>query len=152
METYKRKPNFNCKICNKYIYKRPSEIEKGHVYCSQECYGKSCTILIQCLNCGADLKSGLNKNTCNRECSNKLRIGSKYKTGRPSKDKVKTRKALKIRLIDLKGSSCEKCKYPNTKILEVHHIIRQCDGGSDELDNLQLICPNCHAEEHYDKN
>jgi 5-methylcytosine-specific restriction endonuclease McrA len=31
----------------------------------------------------------------------------------------------------------------------VHHIVRRSDGGSDELENLELVCPTCHAEIHY---
>ena len=149
MEAYIRKPNCHCKICNKEIYKRPHQIEKGGVYCSQKCYGKSCSILINCIVCGAEFNKGLHKKTCSRECANKLRIGNKYKQGRPSKDKVKTIRLLKERLIELRGSKCERCSYDKTHILNVHHKIRRADGGSDKLDNLELICPNCHAEEHY---
>ena len=32
--------------------------------------------------------------------------------------------------------------------LEVHHIIYQCKGGSDELDNLVTLCDLCHAVTH----
>lgn len=78
-----------------------------------------------------------------------MKIGSHYKTGRPIKDVVKTQHALKLRLIELRGSCCEQCGCPKTNILNVHHKIRKADGGSDNLENLQLICPNCHAEIHY---
>lgn len=148
MEKYIRKPNCICKICNKEIYRRPSQINKGNVYCSQDCFGKSCEILIACVICGIEYQKGLHKKTCSRVCANKLRIGTKY-TGRPLKDKVKTAQALKTRLIELRGPKCERCPYSNVKILNVHHKIRRADGGSDDLDNLELICPNCHAEEHY---
>lgn len=145
---YVRTPNCNCVICNKEIYRRPAQIAKGSVYCSQKCYGESCTILVACVICGTEYRKGLHKKTCNRACANKLRIGSKY-NGRPLKDKVKNQRALKERLIKLRGTSCERCDYPNTKILNVHHKIYRSNGGTNELDNLELICPNCHAEEHY---
>lgn len=148
MEKYTRKPNCNCKICNKEIYRRPFQLAKGDVYCSQDCYGKSCTILVACVVCGNEYQKGLNKKTCSRICSNKLRIGSKY-IGRPLKDKAQTNRALKERLILLRGTNCERCGYSNTKILNVHHKIRRADGGSNDIENLELICPNCHAEEHY---
>lgn len=51
-------------------------------------------------------------------------------------------------LIALKGYKCEKCQnteWQNEQIpLEVHHK----DGNSmnNEIDNLQLLCPNCHAQ------
>jgi predicted HNH restriction endonuclease len=27
--------------------------------------------------------------------------------------------------------------------------VRRSDGGTNDLDNLQLVCPNCHAEIHH---
>ena len=131
------------------VHKRPNQIKVGNIYCSQDCYGKSCTILINCEVCGNPIKSGLNKKTCNRICANKKRIGSFYKNGRPLKDKVKTIESLKVRLIELHGNSCSRCKYNKLSILHVHHIIEKSKGGSDDINNVELICPNCHAEEHY---
>ena len=36
----------------------------------------------------------------------------------------------------------------NLAILEVHHIVPLKDGGINELENLALLCPNCHAMLH----
>lgn len=151
MEQYTRKPNCKCNICNKDIYRRPNQLAKGNVYCSQDCYGKSCTIIVHCEVCKTPFNKGLNKKTCSRACSNKNRTGHKYKSGRPSKDKVKTQRSLKVRLIAERGGKCERCPYDKVKILNVHHKVRRADGGSNDLYNLELICPNCHAEEHYDE-
>lgn len=43
---------------------------------------------------------------------------------------------------------CEKCG--RTISLEVHHKIPVIEGGSDELDNLQVLCDICHGEVHKD--
>lgn len=32
--------------------------------------------------------------------------------------------------------------------LHVHHIVYQCKGGSDELDNLVTLCDLCHMVAH----
>lgn len=54
---------------------------------------------------------------------------------------------LKKHLIKEKGHRCEMCGniewLGNPIILEVHHI----DGNrtNNSLDNLQLLCPNCHS-------
>jgi hypothetical protein len=147
-EKYIRNPNTNCSICNKPIYKRPSIIKgnKGKVYCSQQCYGISCHKEIPCLVCQKPILSGLNKKTCSRSCANKLRTGIKYKLNRP-KDMVKTYHQLKIRLISQRGTKCEKCGYSKTEILEIHHKDR--NRNNNNLNNLILICPNCHSEEHH---
>lgn len=61
---------------------------------------------------------------------------------------------LKKRLIDngLKEYKCEKCgrtEWEEKPIpLELHHI--DGDKYNNELNNLQILCPNCHAQtEHY---
>ncbi len=54
---------------------------------------------------------------------------------------------LKRRLIEERGHECERCGYEKTEILNVHHKNR--DRSHNDLSNLELICPNCHGEEHY---
>lgn len=58
----------------------------------------------------------------------------------------------------LKNSNwiCECCKNPSPFIsndgipfLEVHHMKRLSDGGSDTITNVVALCPNCHREIHY---
>ncbi|SUB63591.1 Predicted restriction endonuclease [Plesiomonas shigelloides] len=36
--------------------------------------------------------------------------------------------------------------------LEVHHLRRLADGGSDMVTNAVALCPNCHREMHYGVN
>lgn len=55
------------------------------------------------------------------------------------------------------AGKCEKCKTYAFKnlagewYLEVHHKVWLSEGGSDHIDNLVALCPNCHAEEHFGK-
>jgi hypothetical protein len=95
--------------------------------------------------CGKMILGGLNKKTCSRSCSNIQRAGIKYKIGSP-KDKVRSYQALKIRLLNARGKVCERCGYDKYQILQVHHKDR--NRNHNDLDNLELICPNCHYEEH----
>ncbi len=144
---YKRNPNTKCLVCRTPIYRRPAEIEKnqGRVFCNQVCYGISQRKEVSCSTCGKLILAGLNKKTCSRGCANKHRAGIKYKIGSP-RDKVKSQQALKIRLLEHRGGKCERCDYSKYQILEVHHENR--DRKDNGLENLALICPNCHAEEH----
>jgi hypothetical protein len=148
MSNQKRNPNTSCVVCSKSIYKRPSVIQEnnGRVFCSLACYGVSNRKEVPCVMCGAPILSGLNKKTCSRACANKLRTGIQYKQGRP-RDKVKSYQALKIRLLKLRGNVCERCGYKKLEILQVHH--KDKNHTNNDIDNLELICPNCHFEEHY---
>lgn len=43
---------------------------------------------------------------------------------------------------------CNRCEYNKiTHILCVHHKDR--DRTNNDLDNLEILCPNCHMEEHF---
>ncbi len=148
-EKYKRRPNIDCYICKKAIYRRPSEIEKtdGRAFCSPSCYGIFCRKELPCVVCGKPILSSLHRKTCSRECSNKNRAGIKYKLHTPRKDKVRDQRAVKIRLIKERGKFCQRCGYDKLEILQVHHKDRNTQNNN--LENLELICPNCHCEEHY---
>ena len=150
-EIYKRHPNTQCSICNTAIYKRPSQLKGGcqKVFCSTACFGISCRKEVPCVICGKLILSSANKKTCSRGCANKNRTGIQYKINSP-RDKVNSQKALKIRLLEVRGKNCERCKYNNYRILQIHHKDRNRNNNS--LENLELICPNCHCEEHYVQN
>lgn len=147
-EKYTRNPNAKCVICAKAIYKRPADLQrnKGKAFCSMACYGISCRKESPCVVCGNPVLSGLHRITCSRSCSNTHRKGIQYKINRP-RDKVVSQRALKVRLIQASGSQCGRCSYNKVEILHVHHKDRNRENNN--LDNLELICPNCHFEEHY---
>lgn len=148
MEKYIRHPNTKCVSCGKEIYKRLCEITKnnGNVFCSVVCHAKFRTRPLTCVICGNEYSRHFHRKTCSRACANKNRTGTKYKLNRP-KDKVVYMDGLKVRLLIERGSKCERCGFSKTEILIVHHKDR--DRMHNDLSNLELICPNCHAEEHY---
>lgn len=50
--------------------------------------------------------------------------------------------------LSVKEQKCEKCGYNKfPEILVVHHKDRNRKNGAK--DNLKLLCPNCHEEEHF---
>ncbi len=54
---------------------------------------------------------------------------------------------------------CGRCKQPapfyrdndSTPYLEVHHIKTLAEGGDDTLENVIVLCPNCHRQAHFGK-
>ena len=150
-EKYKRTPNTQCIVCDRLVYRRPVEMlrNKGRVFCSMACYGVSCRKEKPCIVCGALILAGANKKTCDRSCANTHRTGITYKINRP-RDNVKSQQALKTRLLENRGKQCERCNYTRHEILHVHH--KDKNRNNNDINNLELICPNCHAEKHYFEN
>lgn len=56
---------------------------------------------------------------------------------------------LKIFLIDERGANCEECGSDGKLI--VHHILPVSMAGSDDFDNLLLLCHECHLNKHNHK-
>ena len=57
---------------------------------------------------------------------------------------------LKKRVWKERPHVCERCGCSLSWPIAVpHHVIPVADGGSDADDNVELICANCHRQEHY---
>jgi 5-methylcytosine-specific restriction endonuclease McrA len=149
-EEYKRNSNTACSVCGIAIYRRPAVLKQnsGRAFCNQTCYGLAMRKEHPCTVCGKPILASANKKTCSRSCANTQRAGIKYDG--PRKDKVHFQRGLKMRLLKKRGPVCERCGYAKYEILNVHHKDRNRE--HNELDNLELLCPNCHAEEHYLEN
>lgn len=48
------------------------------------------------------------------------------------------------------GLGCSNCGW-DLAPCDIHHIVEQRHGGSDDHDNLTLLCPNCHRLAHVGK-
>ena len=55
-------------------------------------------------------------------------------------------KATKRKLLEVWHDECAICG--SRDFLEFHHIIPKSKGGSDDYDNLILLCARCHAGIH----
>ena len=57
---------------------------------------------------------------------------------------IKKHKAwVRSQAIKKYGHKCELCNYNLT--IDTHHIKPKYTGGKHEIDNLMVLCPNCHA-------
>lgn len=88
-------------------------------------------------------------NVINGENPNKGKIDySKFIKSDAHKIGNKAREAIKKNLIQLRGRKCEQCGLSEWQekpiVLELHHI--DGDRYNNELENLQLLCPNCHSQ------
>jgi hypothetical protein len=59
---------------------------------------------------------------------------------------------LRQQAIQLAKNKCKLCGYDGSgagrSILEIHHIKPLSKGGSNSLDNIVVLCPNCHKATH----
>jgi hypothetical protein len=106
--------------------------------------GKLC--IYNCVNCNTYCeKYNTRKKFCSIKCQQDFSRKTKVFNNTASSH------TLKIYLTETKGYSCELCGlsgYWNGKklTLQLDHI----DGNSDNntLENVRLVCPNCHTQTH----
>ena len=149
------RPKRYCLICGKEL------IGKKTSYCSKECRLKSNGVyyrivgfIKKCNYCGKEFIGNYNRKYCSNECSALKRNEELICNFLKGEYVINGNNALPgtIRTYLYKKSNfkCEVCGYEgyNLKtgktILQIHHI----DGNSknNSPDNLQVICPNCHAK------
>lgn len=65
--------------------------------------------------------------------------GRKYLRGEIQKHKAWVR----LQAIKKYGKLCELCGY--NMAIDTHHILPKHQGGPHEIENLMVVCPNCHG-------
>lgn len=110
-----------------------------------------------CLNCGKKIENPYASKTnkfCCRECQtsfNTKQFIERWKNGEENGMKGAFSLSERVRnyLIEKNNGKCEKCgfeginPYTSKSILQIHHIDGDCTNNKE--DNLQVLCPNCHA-------
>ena len=132
-----------CGVCGNTFTHISSRANKAK-YCSRKCYYKSLvnkgSVEYSCQHCGVKFLGAPShkRKYCSKKCINK----AKKDVWAPSYTTV--RKAMLSRNMLIR---CERCGYnKNSSILGVHHKDRDRNNNSKE--NLEVLCPNCHSEEH----
>lgn len=160
MDKYGKRRKFvklNCTFCNNEFEKQFSLLRKNN-YCTKECsyLASRNRIKCRCANCGETFlkrRSSLDNSKsglffCNRACKDKAQsIEGNCPEIRPNhyNNGSGSYRARAFRKLDKK---CAKCGFSkNQKILQVHH--KDENRNNNELENLEILCPNCHAEIHW---
>jgi hypothetical protein len=118
---------------------RANKLSRKGEYCSVECTQRN-----PCIGCGV-MVTGRNKMNkglrryCSRKCSSihKATFGAKNYVVKGFAQTYK--KFNKI--------CCERCQIENQFVLQVHH--KDEDRKNNDIKNLETICANCHALEHW---
>lgn len=98
-------------------------------------------VLPNCVHCGKICKKSVSK-YCSIQCQSDYVLQEKIKSG------LASARTLKRHLLKEHGNKCWTCgitDWNNKKLgMELEHI----DGNSENnsLENLSLICPNCHSQ------
>lgn len=153
-----------CETCNKLFQRSQNEINRSikfnrRSFCSRTCFRHEPKTKIN--NCFC---SYCNKDFYLRPSKFKLSKSGLYFCCRDHKDKAQRLGGIKeiqpyhygttnnYRKTAFLGYEkiCNRCKNQNilSNILVVHHIDK--DRTNNELSNLEILCPNCHAVEHLD--
>jgi len=53
--------------------------------------------------------------------------------------------ALRHKMLEERNGACEVCGFSCEFCLQVHHIAPIAKGGTNDSENLALLCANCHA-------
>lgn len=161
------KVSYSCTRCGEEFQAFPSDRARGYaLYCTQKCsslhtWEKKLAARVantQCALCLTPLwrnpsrvaasKSGLF--FCCKEHQDTARCLNSGITGhRPSTYGSGTSsKSYRAKAFSHYDRCCDVCGYDrHTDVLIVHH--RDNDHENNDLSNLQILCPTCHAEIHY---
>ncbi len=156
---------YTCQNCGRKIERniKPYRLKKyPPKFCNRKCFHlelkktqKSNKRELKCNYCNtaflrhlSDIKKTFN--FCSRECKDRAQSiysGDKFASMRP-KHYANGKRAYRNKAFDFYGKQCQRCGYNRCpSALQVHHIDR--DRKNNTTKNLEVVCRNCHAEEHY---
>ena len=106
-----------------------------------------------CEVCGKPIPDGfVNKHTCSTKCGGVYRHNQKVNDWLEHPDKYDRSDRypfIKEYLMSIHDNKCEICgwsvtnQYTGVIPLQIHHI--NGDSTDNRIENLQLLCPNCHT-------
>lgn len=152
----------SCEFCNMPFNASQKEVKRGNAkFCSISCGSKRPRKKIEpnnvCAVCGLEFFRSPSKmknakhgfQFCSRKCKE---LAQSVKSVHAIKEILPPhygdgRWEYRRYAFENFNNSCNRCGYDECKkILEVHHKDR--DKSNNDLTNLEILCPNCHAKEH----
>jgi len=145
----------NCLQCNKEFFTQQHYINKGMgKFCSRSC-GVTHQNLnrpltkVTCLSCNKEFDSKSPKTKyCKESCKNKIKISINKINPTMGRTNL-SKKIIRLGATHDILYKCFNCGWDKC-VCDIHNIKPKCDGGSDELNNLIILCPNCHRLAHKD--
>jgi len=138
----------NCEECKIEFYAIPSSEKK---FCSSSCSitnsNKNRIKISKCLECDQDIK--YKNKFCNNTCQQLYQRKKIYQKIEDGTYAAVDLRICKKYLIEINGEKCVECgwkeknEFSKTIPLEVHHV--DCNPDNNQINNLKLLCPNCHA-------
>jgi len=148
----------NCSNCNKDINKKPCHVKMyKDLFCDRVCsseFKAKDSVIKPCAYCSKEVKrskteAAKSKNGnlfCNRSCATSFN-NTAYKSRENNPNWVDGAGSYRSMALKTNEHACAKCGYDECpEILEVHHINE--DRSNNTLDNLLVVCPNCHTKIH----
>lgn len=133
----------DCAVCNAKFTHIASRANKAK-YCSPKCYHKAMsqkgTVRGECAHCKTEFFTSPSRKRkyCCMACVNKVAKEVWLPEFTTVRKKMVNRGML---------TSCVRCGYSEyPEILGVHHKDR--NRKNNDLNNLEILCPNCHSLEH----
>jgi hypothetical protein len=156
-----------CKQCQKEFEADNREVKRGNgKFCSRKCSSQHTArhrikpvANVSCAFCNkafylnaskqAKSKSGLFF-CCRKHKDTAQRIGG-IEQIQPKHYGINNGKhSYRVRAINAYGNKCNRCGYDeNSAAIVVHHI--DWNHNNTKLSNLEVLCANCHAIEHWSK-
>tara|TARA_Y100000310_G_C20369190_1_gene662723 strand:- start:224 stop:712 length:489 start_codon:yes stop_codon:yes gene_type:complete len=152
----------DCLNCNKNFNAEKSEVNRGNAkFCSLACSSsyagkqrrKKRKLNVECAYCNKKFykrPSALSKSKSGLFfcCRAHKDIGqSTIKEIQPAHyGTANGRNDYRKRALDYYPNHCSLCNYNTIAVLIVHH--KDCNRENNDLENLQILCRNCHYLEH----